>query len=558
MNKKYITKLGVAVSIFLGLGTSCSSFLNVEPESSWTTDNFYNTEAKVDLGLAGIFSKFSSNNAFGSMLSMEMQYGTDEGYYSRGWDENWSVSLYSHVSNSVHVERSWEALYGVVNECNQMIARLDKSAFEAEEYNKYVAEARFLRAFAYELLASWWNEVPIRTTPTIDQSSNNVPVGELKDVYALIEEDFKFAIEHLPHSKDVGYEPGRPNKMAAEGLLARAYLKMAGEPMMATQYYDSAEVHLGNIIYKDGWHALNTTPDTLGYRATFLEYIGGNKYDLQESLFEITFKNNLDLGISTMGAIGNYNGLGFDLSEGNEHPTTSKAVAASPVFGLIYELEDRRRGWNVPAFQMNKAGKIISVNNVFQPQYCPGKFRRWEPISLDDVNDNTKIGEYVLLTNETSMSRNQTPINFPILRYSDVLLMYAEAANRVSSGPTAQAIECLNQVRNRAGLENIEVYDPTVIAGEDAFMNELMDERLRELCFEGLRKHDLIRWGKLGERLQYLETVMKGHPDYDPTYWAMDGYNRIFVNFNPEKHLSLPYPLQEVNINTSITQKPGW
>ncbi|MBB6462288.1 RagB/SusD family nutrient uptake outer membrane protein [Flammeovirga kamogawensis] len=558
MNKKYITKLGVAVSIFLGLGTSCSSFLNVEPESTWTTDNFYNTDSKVDLGLAGIFSKFSSNNAYGSMLSMEMQYGTDEGYYSRGWDENWSVSLYSHVSNSEHVEKSWEQLYGAVNECNQMIARLDKDAFEPEDYNKYIAEARFLRAFAYQLLASWWNEVPIRTTPTVDQSSNNVPAGELIDVYALIESDFKFAIEHLPHAQDGDYVPGRPNRMAAEGMLSRAYLKMAGEPMMATQYYDSAVVHLGNIIYKDGWHALNTTPDTLGYRATFLEYIGGDKYDLQESLFEITYKNNLDLGIATMGAIGNYNGLAFELNDGNNHPTSQKAVAVSPVFSIIYDSEDRRRDWNIPGIQMNKSGKIVYVTNIFAPQYTPGKFRRWEPVNESDISNGSEIDEYVLLTNETTLSRNQSPINFPILRYSDVLLMYAEASNRVNHGPTSQAIECLNQVRNRAGLDNIEVDNPTVISGEEAFFTELMDERLRELCFEGIRKHDLIRWGKLGERLQYLETVMLSHPDYNPSFWANDGYFRIFKNYNPDKHLSLPYPLQEVNINTSLSQKSGW
>ncbi|NLR91503.1 RagB/SusD family nutrient uptake outer membrane protein [Flammeovirga agarivorans] len=560
MNTKYIKKFGLVATVLIGMGTSCSSFLDVEPKSSWNSDNFYNSESRVDLGIAGIFSKFSASaGGYGSTLSMEMQYGTDEGYYSRGWDENWAVSLYSHVSNSEAIEESWRQLYGAVNECNQMIARLDESAFEDGQYEWYLAEARFLRAFAYYNLTSWWNEVPLRLDYTKDQFDNNKPAAELEEVYAAIEADFKYAIENLPHASDSEYQPGRPNKMAAEGLLARLYMKMAGYPYQQTQYYDSALVYTEDIIYNDGWHELTTSEDSLGYRNLFLNYIGGSSYNTKESLFEISYKNNLDIGISTMGAVGNYNGIAFDYVDGNNHPTTQKSVALTPVMNQIYEIEDRRMEWNVPMFQMNKSAKIVRVSNVFAPQNCPGKFRRWEPANYEEIDTNNPDGEeYILLTNETILSRNQTPINFPILRFSDVLLMHAEALNEVNGGPTGQAIECINRVRQRAGLGTLEEDSPSSLAGKDAFFQEIMDERLRELCFEGVRKFDLIRWNKLEERLRFTEEVMRAHPDYSETFWAMDGYKRPFINFNPAKHMVLPFPLQEININTSLNQKENW
>lgn len=571
MNKKYILKLCMIVSVALGVSTSCSDFLEVEPRTSWKVEEYYDSPQNVDLAIAGLFSKLSAGQAFGGAFSMEMAYGTDEGYYSRGWDENWPVSLYSHVSNSTVIQNSWSFLYGAINSANLMINGMDSVAINAAvaedgegiyDYSTYKAEARFLRAFSYMTLASWWNEVPLRTEATVDQSSNHVALASLEEVYALIEEDFKYAAEHLPHAQDAGYIPGRPNKMAAHGLLARTYLKMAGysdsqdyQPM--AEYYDSAMVHC-DIIMEDGWHQLRTSSaDTLGYRHLFLDYIGGS-YDTKESMFEITYKNNLDIGMSTMSQIGNMNGLSFDLTDGSKHPTTQKAVAASPVFNLIYDQNDKRKEWNVPAISYNKWGKVISVTNTLAPQYTPGKFRRWEPANYDHVNTNEPVEDYVLLTNESSLNRNQSPINWPVLRYSDILLMYAEAANEVNGAPTEKAINCLDEVRSRAGLEPIRDVSSEKVANKEVFLEEIMDERLREFAFEGLRKHDLIRWNKLGERLQYLNTAIEQHPNYSPTFWALPGYMRCINNFDESKHMSLPYPLQEVNINNKLDQKAGW
>lgn len=557
MKNNNIVKL--AVVLLLGVTTACSSFLDVEPKTQWTTDSFFDSDKKVDLAIAGMLSTFSSGQAYGENLSMSMVYGTDEGYYARGWDDNWPVSCNTHVSNSLDVEQTWMGLYKVVNNANLLIDKIEKESFSEEKYNQYIAEARFLRALAYQNLASWWNEVPLRTSPTTTQADNLLAVSTQAEVYAQIEADYKFAALHLLHSKDANYIPGRPNKMAAEGLLARAYMKMATYPMKETAYYDSAKIHI-ETIFADGWHELRTsTADSLGYRLLFKDLIGGN-FDLKESMFEIVFKNNLDIGMPGMSRIGNDNGLAFEYKAVGHPSTNHRAVQVSPLFSMMYEGDDKRRRWNIPGIQYTNKQQIKRVTNIFAPHYTPGKFRRWEPANWDDVDDTdekNEIEEYVLLTNETTVERNTSPIDFPVLRYSDVLLMYAEAVNAVN-GPTPEAIAALDQVRQRAGLEAIQVSNPEKVGSQAAFFEEIVDERFRELAFEGIRKHDLIRWEKLGEKLQALDESMKAHPNYDPNYWTIVGITRAIKNFDPSKHLALPYPLQELNVNTKMSQREGW
>jgi len=132
--------------------------------------------------------------------------------------------------------------------------------------------------------------------------------------------------------------------------------------------------------------------------------------------------------------------------------------------------------------------------------------------------------------------------------------MFAEATNELN-GPTAEAVAAIDLVRNRAGLENLGTAKPEAIAGQDAFFEEITDERLRELCFEGQRKHDLIRWGLLEEKLAVLYESVIYHPNYTP---AMAYKYRCYTNFDSSKHLSLPYPEQEVLINNLLEQKPEW
>jgi hypothetical protein len=439
------------------------------------------------------------------------------------------------------------------------IELLDKNAFEEDKYNALIAEAKFLRAFSYFQLVSWYGDIPLRLTYAKDQSSNHVAASSQADVYKQIIEDFTYAYKYLPHAKDANYVPGHANRMAAHGLLARVYLRMAGKPLMDTEKYALAKAHCDSVILDD-WHDLRVENDNQGYRELFLSYIR-NEHDLEESMFEISFTNMRDMGLQVDGKIGNINGISWNYG-GEGYPFGYAMLNASPVVKNVYSDIDSRLEWNLRGYKYSK-GNAAEVTSTMSAQYCPTKYRRWEPSNWDDLDPEAKpadgtIESYVILEPVSSPNKNYTGINFPILRYADVLLMYAEAANAEEGMPTEKAIACLNKVRNRAGLVNIEDANPAAVASDGAFLKELQDERMRELCFEGLRKQDLIRWGLLGERLEFLNATIKGDPNFDEKKEQDQSYLRAGNNYDATKHNTLPYPLQEVSINNLLDQKDNW
>jgi len=564
MKKQFRTILSLFA--FVALFTSCEDFLNEEPRSTWGVDDFYSSGIEADIALSGIYSYLASDAVYGQGLSVIMESGTDEGYYNRRYNENWTVGLYRHTPADNYVKNLWTGLYQAINHSNMFIEKLDKNAFETAEYDTYIAEARFLRAHAYSLLASWYEEVPMPLTSTLNQTSNHLALTQLPELYAQIISDFTFASEHLVLANDPTYVKGRANKMAAHGLLARVYLKMAGYPMNDATKFALAKEQC-EIIINDptNAHGLNTTGED-GYRAHFLSYIE-NIYDTKESIFEISFSYLRESGINTHGRIGGINGLAFGYGAGADgYPGAYAMFNTTSVLKEAYisNNDSIRKVWNLAEFAYSNGGDAFAVTNVLAGNYCPGKYRRWEPANFDDLAVKAPAGEiepYILLEGNPTPNKNFTGVNFPVLRYADVLLMHAEADNEVNGGPSALAIQHLDEIRSRAGLVSIlDPVDgrPSAVANKDTFFKELVDERLRELCFEGIRKHDLIRWGLLGEKLTLLNASIEGAPGYSPTNENHKSFLRAGLFFDPAKHLSLPYPLQEVEINNKLEQKANW
>jgi hypothetical protein len=575
---KKLFKLHLGLLTIALVFASCEDFLTEEPQSTLGVDEFYSSDIEADIALAGIYNYLASDAVYGQNMTVSMASGTDEGYYNRRYNENWAVGLYRHTSADNDIKTLWSSLYTTINLSNLFLDKLDENAFEDNKYNEYIAEARFLRALSYSLLVDWFEEVPMTLSPTLDQSSNHVAPSSLEVLYAQIIEDFTFASENLVKANDPNYVKGRANKMAAHGLMARVYLKMAGHPLNDHSKYELAKQQC-EIIMNDPEqvHGLKTstseivtdiaTGDTKivvtqdGYRDHFLSYIE-NIYDTQESIFEISFTYLRELGIDTHGRIGGINGLAFNYGGGDDgYPGAYAMFNASPVLEDLYVANNDsiRKQWNVPAMQYTGSGDAKFVTSKLAGNYCPGKFRRWEPANYADLDITATDGiiePYILLEANPTPNKNFTGVNFPVLRFADVLLMYAEAENEIN-GPTTLAKNALDLVRERAGIGTIE--DKVgATTNKENFFNELVDERLRELCFEGLRKHDLIRWNLLGTKLEQLNATILGSSDYSSTNENHNAFLRSGIFFNASKHMSLPYPLQEVQLNNLLDQKTGW
>lgn len=571
-------KIQTYISIFclVTLFSSCEDYLDVEPESTLSIDNFYSSTVEAEIALSGIYSIIASHEVYGNAMSIIMESGTDEGFYNRRFNENWTVGLYRHTPSDGLIQDLWTNLYTAINLSNLFTERLEKDNFEEEEYNRLLAEALFLRAHSYSLLVNWYEEVPMPLTSTKDQSDNNLAASSLEELYAQIIEDYTFASEHLLSVNDSEYIQGRATDMAAHGLLARVYLKMAGYPLKDISKYSLAKeqceivINSGNyslnqsvsntVINSDGEEQIVVTTD--GYRDHFLSYIQ-SRYDTQESIFEISYKYLRDSGLSVDGRIGETNGIPFGLGGGTiGFPFAFGGFTTTSILRDSYlsNNDSIRRVWNVPEYSYTGLGDAIAITNTLSRSYAPGKYRRWEPANFDDLDpsvtpDSGSQEGYTVLEQGT-IAKNFTNINFPVLRYADILLMYAEADNEIN-GPTTLAMQYLDEVRNRAGVGPISK-KPSAIASKEAFFEELVDERLRELCFEGLRKHDLIRWELLGEKLALLNVTIQGDPNYSPTNADHQAFLRSGQNFDPTRHLSLPYPLQEVSLNDKLDQKPNW
>lgn len=573
MKIKIITLLLLSVTL-----QSClDSFLNMSPSSDWKAEEFYSNKAEVEMALSGIYSQLTSEALYGQTFNILMEAGTDESYTNDN-AQSWGDARFEISPADDPIKNAWAQFYSCIQLVNLFEVSLKKDMFPENVYNKYLAKARFYRAFAYFNLANWWGPVPIRLLPSVQQSDNHVPASPVIEVYEQAEKDFLFAAKYLNHAKDSDYTPGEPNKMAAHGLLARLYLRMGGfQPYLSanesecffpdnSQYFEKAREQCDIIIYQDTWHGItpfSQNPDS--YRAHFMNYLQ-DRYDTKESLFEISFGYLNDQGISVSGRLGNVNGVEF-MGTTNIPRGFCKINASVALYDLyMKEPADKRLEFSIAGYRNN----FSSSANDFQmsyimekpldAEYGPGKFRRWEPKDIEALKNAPSgriIGaEYTILNNGPSAKDpNFTSINFPILRFSDVLLMYAEAAigGRYGNKYASQmALDCLNKVRERAGLGEFATVD------HDVFFNELVDERMRELCFEGLRKQDLIRWNLIESKLAESAKAIKLHADYKPD----SQYHLTFLgasqNFDKTKHLLLPYPQQEIEINKSLKQRSNW
>lgn len=553
-------RLNVAIILLSTMILGCDDYLDVTPESVWESGSFYSTPQEAEIALAGIYGVLADDGGYGRE-EIILGAGTDEYFYNRRFNENWAVSLFRNTSADQFSFNYWTTMYEAINLANLFIESIDRSSFETDEaYNALVAEARFLRALSYFNLSNFWNEVPLRLTSSKTQEDNNVPAAPLAEVYQAIVEDFTFASENLPHPVDAGYIQGRAHKLAAHGLLARVYLKMSGYPFKEPHYQQA--IAQCEAVINDGYHSLITSSDTTGYRQVFLDIIGG-VYNMREVMFEISFQNLRDQGLggTTIGRHGSLNGINFGSSNTLGDPNGFAQAGVYPILaGLYDQVNDKRYLWNIATFKRIGTGDIVRVTDELAIRdFCPAKYKRWEPLDYADIDIDGTNENFVTLENSASeLNRNFTSVNFPVLRYSDILLMYAEASNELNNGPSALAIQYLNEVRNRAGLDDIEVEKPAVTADKGLFFEELVDERTRELCFEGVRRHDLIRWELLGDKLGEVEAFVEGHPNFVASNADHQAALRGPNNFDINIHLSLPYPLVEVTVNQLLDQKQEW
>lgn len=524
---RYI-KICIYLAAVFSLG-ACKKMLDTKPTDFLSPVTYFTTEAQLRYALAAVYDVMGDGDFYKQQYTARMGNEADEGYYARNTVVS-GVQVYNFSSTDGPVEGLWASLYSGINRANVLIDNIDKAEEVPQEVRDVIrGEALFLRGYYYFLLVQHWGGVPLITSATTSANETAVARSSIAETYAQVLSDMEEAEKLVLPANVVGFG-GRVNKSAVRGLLARVNLFMAGYPLQDKSRYVAARDWAKKVMDDtEAGHELN--PD---YAQIFINY-AQDKYDIKESIWEVEFWGNTSTAYNETGCVGAWNGISAsDASIGVAYGFIN---ATSKLYRL-YHNDDLRRDWAIAPFSYSGTTKVPKATTPVSALWGrnAGKFRR----------------EYELVTPKAS---NATPQNMPILRYADVLLMFAEAENEINEGPTQAAYDALNLVRRRAfgkllpGATNIDEYD---ISGLDyvSFFQEIIDERARELCFELHRKQDLIRWGIFIQTMKQIESLIA--LEVSGQY-----YDLAYKNVAP-RHLLFPIPARELAVNPKLKQNEGW
>ena len=609
MKIKSILKLGTLALLTAAL-PACS-FLDTDPQII-PDDGYYNSEQKLIYGLAGVYGVLNSEALYGNYYSLQIANADDLCYFNNYNNSESRPDRYNHSAGTAAIYDTWSKLYEGIKNANRYIEAVEKTEIDPEKLSVniglYIAEARFLRAYYHFLLAQAWGDVPLRVKATTSPNPNDVQMAATPQ-----EQVLKWCADEIEATIPDLYEPidntpSRVSQTVAQGILARVYLFMAGESVKQIDGLDKKEMyrraaHWANEVIASHKHDLNES-----YEEIFINMIR-DQYDTQfhESMWEAEFLGDRTsatdwtngrigdlIGLRSQSRTTNYSEWACNYSYGYyngsytlwqlywENDRTADETASATVI-------DKRLTWNLPGYNYrgmnnqkisykNKAGETVTrylqqtqsmfktpwvYNNNFAMPDIEGLDQTienafdpadlvYDPTVMCAVRNAGKWRRETVYEKQMSAKSLYTTINFPILRYADVLLMYAEAINEYAGAPDDQAKDAIREIRKRAGVKT----DESLLGDYRSFRDLVRNERGRELAFEGLRKWDLIRWGTFVEKMHNAGTNQPTENKYrnvSYTNYASANYANVTA-----RHIYLPIPTKELAVNHALRQNPLW
>jgi hypothetical protein len=429
--------IGIFLAVFV---SSCDGLLDEEPKAV-TEENFYNTAEEVATAVNAIYSPLRSENQTTYFATLECH--TDYAY-GRGSFAQYNDFQGMNSNNINRVAGFWNAFYLSIRNANIVIKNAPNGeSISPEDLNRYVSEAKFLRAFSYFHLVRNWGDIPLRTEANMEDLA--LPKSSVEEVYELIVADLQEAEAILPEEQTL---LGRPTKWAAKTLLADVYLQIE-------RYAEAREK--AQEVMDSGEHALLPVSN----RDDFQKIFGPDVITTPEEIFSLKFVRQPGQG--------NYLPWVFN------HPNTGLYS-----FGGSYAV-------------------YSDASNTFYKNWNEMDIRKelWDMVDFG-LGDSTLVSRKFI--DSQAIGDNDAGNDLPLYRYAELLLIFAEAATREAGAPTAEAMEALNQVHRRAyGLDpTIPSSEDFVLGGYDApsFIDLVLEEKAYEFQFEGKRWLDLKRTGR--------------------------------------------------------------
>lgn len=518
-----LRKLGMAAvcgAILLG-PTSCSDFLDEKDPSNLTPGIYYtipdHAEAAVAATYAGMRFYGDGAGIFSANWQMlEAVTGTATTETGQNSDLNNLYSL-TYDGNTAHINNWWNGLYRMIANANLAIDKIPGIQFlapatEAQKV-KLIGEARFLRAWAYFNAVRLWGDVPLVTKPQTATSEDFFAKrAPQEEVYKLIVEDLQAAeAAGLP----VFETSGRATQMAVKSLLSKVYLTMAGFPLSkgASHYKLAADKAFEVITYS------KANPTTVGLFSTYKEIHTEALKNRMEHLLQIQY-NVAVAAFPLNDYFPNFKAVTYSGPGG-----TGSTVPTRSFYDSFDDKDLRKKdqeGWFYTTYYTNGNG---------------AKFDLGAPYVFKHFNQTALGGPGITPTRNNNLNVN-------LIRFAEVLLIYAEAQNEVG-GPNAEVYEAFKRIRDRAQLTT-----PALATFTQASLREaIWKERWYEFAYEGITWFDMVRLRKV------FNEKTKGFDNFV-------GHLNLNVGAGvalQEKHLLFPLGIQEMKNNPGLTpQNPGY
>jgi len=454
----------IAMGTYFVLSSACTKQLNQVSPSSVTTNNFYNNANDFTQGVTGVYSglkNYPDQALWMSEVRSDNVAVTSDG--NRDWQ---GINDFSpNLTTTSFIVSAWNNSFNSIYNANNVLDALEtKGANIGNDVLKarFTAEMRFLRGFYYFNLVRLYGKVPIIDKVYDPYAVTGINRSPVADVYNFIVSDLEYAADNLPASY-TGSDIGRATKWAAKGLLGLLYLTKSGPtygvegPGLDSKEYDKALALFNDIITNGGFQFATSFPSIFSYANE------NNK----EVLFDVQFmttNNGADFPTQLVPSA-YWDGLGLS-GYGNGYGTATYNVSK-----------------NMLSSYRSNAGTGVDLRDTFSINHAWATTTA-TPNVLDTTRPFTK--KYIDVSRR-GINRADWPINFIVLRYTDILLMKAECILHGASGGTqADVNSIVAQVRARAGVPALTT---------DVTLPILMEERRREFLGEGLRWNDLVREG---------------------------------------------------------------
>ena len=535
-------------SLFIGMSVatlaSCSDFLDQTSPSEMTGEAVFNSTTYTSQALNKVYAGLTKDETYAQVVPLLCSLNSDielvDGLGESAVNSNneRGVCNYNPQLDWAKLNRNWTGMYEAIENANIVVEGIEGSSLIAEGNASrekmliYKGEALTLRAMLYLDLIRTYGDVPMKfETTNTDGSNIYLPKTDRDVIYERLIQDLEEAIGYLPWAGTSGYTTEKITKGFAHGLLARIALTYAGYSIREaskagyenlpncdatyptqrpgaekrTELYTLALKSLDAIIASNK-HKLNPSFENEWYLLNQLKL----DQTYQENLYEVAH------GVSMSGELGYTVGIrinGKTTYYGAKGNSSGKVKLTAPFF-WTFDKNDLRRDLTFATYEIKEGDNGNTIENMTGNAPFAMYIAKW---------DVRKMSDTWLSAARASADKVATGINCVMLRYSDVLLLYAEVLNELQGadavGPTSglSAREALTQVRSRAFSEaqqaSVLSYVNSLTSGED-FFNAIVDERAWELAGEGVRKYDLIRWGLLSKKIEeskdeYMDLITK-------------------------------------------------